>query len=162
MSEQDVRNESGQYVEKHLPSDKAREMAKKKWEQRRKKKEGVFENELEQLLYEAGYATVEDAPLALKKLGEQIVQGGARSVQAFNAFIRETRDKERKRFDFDGKGRCPLCGRDEPPPFDMEQAKEDLAVLRDMREIRDYLREKHGITKSSKESDASKYLPKKQ
>lgn len=130
-----VRNEKGQIVSKELSSEEASAMAKRKWEIEKDKS-----SEVEQILEEAGYLEPAEAPVVLRKLAEQIAQGGSRSVSAAREFVKQTTGGEKEKFaSYDGEGPCPLCKRDDSveKQLGIEGEQDLLRLLNEVLEMKE-------------------------
>jgi hypothetical protein len=99
------RNEKGQIIEGELSSEKAREMAKKRWEGEAAKQSG----DREQLLEELGFDP-KSPPKAAELLADQVVAGGARSVAALRELLKHSSKGKAYSGEWEGEGTCPACG----------------------------------------------------
>jgi hypothetical protein len=100
------RDVDGQIIDTRLSSDAARQMQAG----RSKNRNRQHQEDISELLAEAGYANPEDAPAHLKQLASMAASGRSGSVSALVAFIRHTRAGDVAETDIPELGSiCPKC-----------------------------------------------------
>lgn len=119
------RDSFGRITSNEIGTERAREMAKARWE----KADGRKIESAGTLLEQAGYGTPEEAPEHLRLLARLASSEKAGSVAALSAFLKLTGKAEAVTGDLQmgTDGRCPVCGC--TPVSGLQIGLNDLAAL---------------------------------
>ena len=116
MADNITRNEKGQIVGHNLSSERASEMASKRWAKQ-------HETQVIELLEQAGFDNPDDAPAHIRLLAEKAVKSSAGSVTALVQFVKLIRGGGDGTAAYDPKrgGPCPTCGKSSGQGLDIPE-----------------------------------------